>query len=106
MWKRSRLGGIADALVALMAMGVLYHAALAQIIWEDFFSESAPAVQQLIDGHLNGFLAHAPAYGGSLLLAGPPPALRGAVGGVDLAYRLHRPACTAPLSPLALTPAA
>jgi len=106
MWKRSRLGGIADALVALMAMGVLYHAALAQIIWEDFFSESAPAVQQLIDGHLNGFLAHAPAYGGSLLLAGPALALGGAFGGVDLAYRLDGLACMAALAVLALTLAA
>jgi hypothetical protein len=106
MWKRSRLGGIADALVALTAMGVLYHAALVQIIWEDFFSESAPAVQQLIDGHLDGFLAHAPAYGGSLLLASPALALGGALGGINLAYRLDGLVCMAALAVLALTLAA
>jgi catechol 2,3-dioxygenase-like lactoylglutathione lyase family enzyme len=81
MWIRDRLGGVTDGLVAVAAMGVLYHAALVQVIWEDFFTESAPATQRLMAGDLHGFLALAPAYGGSLLLGAPALALGGAEAG-------------------------
>jgi hypothetical protein len=106
MWIRDRLGGVTDGLVAVAAMGVLYHAALVQVIWEDFFTESAPATQRLMAGDLHGFLALAPAYGGSLLLGAPALALGGALGGLDLAYRLGAMCCVAAVAALALALAA
>lgn len=103
---RARRSAIADALVAVAAVAGLYHAALVQVIWVDFFTESASAVGRLMAGDLHGFLALAPAYGGSLVLGAPALALGGALGGLDLAYRLDALGCIGAVAALALALAA
>jgi hypothetical protein len=103
MSMRRRLPGYTDAVVAVAMMGVLYYLALRVHIWEDFFFESGPAVQRLMAGNLHGFLALAPAYGGSLVLSAPALALGGALGGLNGAYRLESLFCMAAVAVLALT---
>jgi hypothetical protein len=106
MWTRYHLGWLVDGAVAVAMMGVLYHAALQEVIWGDFFFESGPAVSRLMAGDLHGFLAVAPAYGGSLLLTAPAIALGGAIGGLNEAYRFGALACVAAAATLALALAA
>ncbi len=54
----------------------------------DYRAEAAPAMHALLAGHLHGFFALQPPYGGSLLLRAPFALLAKALGGGELAiYR-------------------
>jgi len=103
---RSRMGLIGDGVMAGVMAGVLANAALGHAIWEDFMAESAPAVQRLMAGDVHGFLALAPAYGGSLVAGAPALALGGALGAINGAYRLYALLCVAAVAVLALALAA
>jgi len=99
---RRRLPDYADAAVAVAMLGVLYCLSMRVVIWRDFFNEAGPAVEHLIAGHLHGFLALAPIYGGSLLLSAPALALGGALDGLNGAYRLEVLFCAIAIAVLAL----
>jgi hypothetical protein len=56
--------------------------------WNDYDTEVSAAFRSLIAGDVNGFLAQAPAYGGSLVLRAPLAGAVAALGGGELAvYR-------------------
>ena len=73
---------------ALAGVVVLAFLGLGDFAWNDYDREAAPALRALGDGDVSGFLALAPAYGGSLVLRAPFAALTSALGGGELAvYR-------------------
>jgi hypothetical protein len=76
-------------LVAAVLLAVLAGAAgLRELEWSDYEQEALPAVQALTGGDLAGFVARAPAYGGSLLLRAPfALAADAAGGGADAVWR-------------------
>lgn len=100
---RGRLPQLADVLMAAAMAGVLYYLALLTPLWEDFYTESAPAVQSLMAGNVHAFITLVPVYGGSLLLQAPAYALGGALGGLNDAYRLASLCCVGALALLALS---
>jgi hypothetical protein len=61
---------------------------LSGFAWSDYETESRPAFEALVHGHLDSFLRLAPAYGGSLIERAPFALLPGLWGGGELAvYR-------------------
>jgi hypothetical protein len=77
------------ALAATAASGVVAWLGLYGFAWNDYEVEAQPAVNALVHGHLDEFLALAPSYGGSLVERAPFALLPGLWGGGQLAvYRL------------------
>lgn len=77
------------AVAALAGSATLAWLGLYGFAWNDYEIEAQPAVQQLLAGHLLGFLRDAPSYGGSLIERAPfalAPALWG--GGELAVYRM------------------
>lgn len=73
---------------ALAGVAIMSWLALEGFAWNDYDDEASAAFRALIDGDVGGFLAQAPAYGGSLILRAPFAALVAALGGGELAvYR-------------------
>jgi hypothetical protein len=99
---RDRLPVLLDIVVATVMMAIVYRMALHVGVWEDFFTESAPAVRHLIHGDLPGFLSLVPAYGGSLLVQAPFTLIGGTLGGLSEAYRAGALFCLAVMASLAL----
>jgi hypothetical protein len=82
------------ALAALAGCALLAWLGLKSFAWSDYESESRPAFEALVHGHLTGFLRLAPAYGGSLLERAPFALLPGLWGGGALAvYRAVAAPC-------------
>jgi hypothetical protein len=82
---------------ALAAIGMLTPA------FTDYEIEAEPALQALRDGDVDGFLALAPAYGGSLVLRAPFTLLPNLWGGGDLAlFRSMAVPCLAGAAVLAV----
>ncbi|HST34944.1 MAG TPA: glycosyltransferase 87 family protein [Solirubrobacteraceae bacterium] len=76
------------ALAALAGCASLAWLGLKSFAWSDYESESRPAFEALVHGHLTDFLRLVPAYGGSLVERGPFALLPGLWGGGALAvYR-------------------
>jgi hypothetical protein len=71
--------------VAVVALLVIAKLGLGSWQWNDWDTESRPAVDALLAGHVSGFLSLAPAYGGSLILRAPFMALAKLWGGGELA---------------------
>lgn len=72
-------------LVAVAAAALLAAVGLRELEWTDYEREALPAVTALAAGDHAGFLARAPAYGGSLLLRAPFALAADAVGGGPVA---------------------
>lgn len=82
---------VALAGAATAAMGWL---GLYGLAWSDYEVEAQPAVDALVHGHLGGFFAAAPVYGGSLLERAPFGLAAGLWGGGELAiYRMMALPC-------------
>ena len=79
--RRLLLPVIACVLCALLTGAMSMRA----VEWTDYEREALPAVTALVAGDPAGFLAHAPAYGGSLLLRAPFALAADAAGGDALA---------------------
>ena len=76
------------ALAALAGCALLAWLGLKSFAWSDYESESRPAFEALVHGHLTAFLQLAPAYGGSLVERAPFALIPGLWGGGGLAvYR-------------------
>jgi hypothetical protein len=76
------------ALAALAGCALLAWLGLKSFVWSDYESESRPAFEALVQGHLTAFLQLAPAYGGSLVERAPFALIPGLWGGGALAvYR-------------------
>jgi hypothetical protein len=76
------------ALAALAGCALLAWLGLKSFAWSDYESESRPAFEALVHGHLTDFLRLVPAYGGSLVERAPFALLPGLWGGGALAvYR-------------------
>ncbi len=83
------------------AAGTFFVAALGLQDWRagDWGAESKPAVDALLHGHLQSFLALAPAYGGSLVLRAPFILMSKLWGGGELAvFRAAAAPCLAALA--------
>ena len=73
---------------AVLCAAVAAWLGLVDFGWNDYAFEAAPAFEALARGDVGGFLAQAPAYGGSLVLRAPLALAPGLWGGGDLAiYR-------------------
>jgi hypothetical protein len=73
---------------ALTGVAVMSWLTLQGFVWNDYDLEVSGAAKALIAGDVHGFLAQAPAYGGSLVLRAPIAAAVAALGGGELAvYR-------------------
>jgi len=70
---------------ALAAVAVMSWLTLQGFAWSDYDNEVSAAFQSLIAGDFQGFLAKAPAYGGSLVLRSPFASITAALGGGELA---------------------
>jgi hypothetical protein len=82
------------AVAALAGCALLAWLGLKSFAWSDYESESRPAFEALVHGHLTGFLRLAPAYGGSLLERAPFALIPGLWGGGALAvYRAVAAPC-------------
>lgn len=111
------------AVAALAGCALLAWLGLESFAWSDYESESRPAFEALVHGHLTGFLRLAPAYGGSLVERAPfalipslwnggelavyravavPCLLAGALFGVWLAARMRTEGRPRPVQLLAL----
>jgi hypothetical protein len=76
------------ALAALAGCALLAWLGLKGFAWSDYETESRPAFEALVHGHLTTFLQLAPAYGGSLVERAPVALIPGLWGGGALAvYR-------------------
>jgi hypothetical protein len=76
------------ALAALAGCALLAWLGLKSFTWSDYETESRPAFEALVHGHLTEFLQLVPAYGGSLLERAPFALIPGLWGGGALAvYR-------------------
>jgi hypothetical protein len=76
------------ALAALAGCALLAWLGLRSFAWSDYETESRPAFEALVHGHLTAFLQLAPAYGGSLVERAPFALIPGLWGGGGLAvYR-------------------
>jgi hypothetical protein len=76
------------ALAALAGCALLAWLGLQSFAWSDYETESQPALEALVHGHLTGFLRLVPAYGGSLVERAPFALIPGLWGGGALAvYR-------------------
>jgi hypothetical protein len=87
----------------LAGLGLLVAAwlGLKGFAWSDYESESRPAFDALVHGHVLGFLRLAPAYGGSLVLRAPFALLPSLWGGGSLAvYRMVALPCLLALGAL------
>jgi hypothetical protein len=72
-------------LAALAGVAAMSWTGLVGFAWSDYDTEVAGALQALVRGDVDGFLAHVPAYGGSLVLRAPVAAATAALGGGELA---------------------
>lgn len=72
---------LGTGIALLSGWAVLRHG----FAFSDYDLEASAAVARLLDGDLGGFLAAAPAYGGSLVLRAPLIAGTGALGGGEVA---------------------
>ncbi len=76
------------ALAALAGCTLLAWLGLKSFAWSDYETESRPAFEALVHGHLTAFLQLAPAYGGSLVERAPFALIPGLWSGGALAvYR-------------------
>jgi hypothetical protein len=76
------------ALAALAGCALLAWLGLKSFTWSDYETESRPAFEALVHGHLTEFLQLVPAYGGSLVERAPFALIPGLWGGGALAvYR-------------------
>jgi hypothetical protein len=76
-------------LAATVCAGAMAWLGLTEFQWNDYGSEAAPSVHELLTGHIGGFFLHAPAYGGSLLIRAPFAFAANLWGGGELAdYRM------------------
>ena len=75
-------------IAALAGVAAMSWLTLQGFAWSDYDNEVSAAFRSLIAGDVNGFLAQAPAYGGSLVLRAPFAGAVAALGGGELAvYR-------------------
>jgi hypothetical protein len=75
-------------LAALLGVAVMTWVGLVGFAWSDYDNEASAAFLALSRGDIGGFLAHVPAYGGSMILRAPFAAATAAFGGGELAvYR-------------------
>lgn len=70
---------------ALLGAAVMGWLGLTGFAWTDYDTEAAPAFAALMAGDVEGFLAKAPAYGGSFVLRAPFAAIAALLGGGELA---------------------
>ncbi|HEY2572323.1 MAG TPA: glycosyltransferase 87 family protein [Solirubrobacteraceae bacterium] len=76
------------ALAALAGCALIAWLGLGSFAWSDYETESRPAFEALVHGHLTVFLQLAPVYGGSLVERAPFALIPGLWGGGALAvYR-------------------
>lgn len=75
----------AHVAVALAGVAAVAWLGLIDFAWSDYDLEAAPALKTLAGGDVGGFLAQAPAYGGSLILRAPFALATSALGGGELA---------------------
>ncbi len=73
------------ALLALGAAALVASSGLLGFALSDYDREAAPAYLALVRGHVGGFLALCPAYGGSLIMRSPFALIPAAWGGGELA---------------------
>jgi hypothetical protein len=70
---------------ALICAGLTAWSGLLGFSFSDYETEAAPAYAVLVRGDVGGFLAHLPAYGGSLIMRAPFALAASALGGGELA---------------------
>ncbi len=76
---------------------------LGRFQWNDYAREALPAVDALVHGHLSGFFALAPAYGGALLERAPFALVPGLWDGGEFAvYRMLAAPCLLAVTALGL----
>jgi hypothetical protein len=97
-----RLRASLDVTLAAVMMVIVYRVALHVGGWQDFLSESAPAMRRLTHGDLQGFLTLVPAYGGSLILQAPAAVVGGMLGGISDIYRVSALFCLAVMATFSL----
>jgi Glycosyltransferase family 87 len=84
------------ALFAVIGAAFMGWTALTGFAWSDYDDEARGSVDLLLGGHVHGFLASAPVYGGSLLLRAPFAFVPKLWGGGELAvYRALAVPCLA-----------
>jgi hypothetical protein len=89
--------------VALGGVLALAWLGLSGFAWNDYETEAAPALKALAGGDVAGFLAQAPAYGGSLILRAPFTLATSWLGGGELAvFRAVSIPCLVAVAILAL----
>ena len=89
--------------VALGGVLALAWLGLTDFAWTDYDTEATPALNALTSGDVAGFLTHAPAYGGSLILRAPFALATSALGGGELAvFRAVSIPCAMAVAILAL----
>lgn len=71
--------------VALGGVLAVTWLGLVDVAWTDYDTEALPAMNALASGDFGGFLAQAPAYGGSLILRAPFALAASALGGGETA---------------------
>ncbi|HWC25757.1 MAG TPA: hypothetical protein VG474_04150 [Solirubrobacteraceae bacterium] len=92
-WLAAAIGGVA----------IMSWLSLQGFAWNDYEVEAAPAFAALLAGDVEGFLARAPAYGGSMVLRAPFAAAVAAIGGGELdVYRAVSVPCVAAVALLGL----
>jgi hypothetical protein len=97
---RTRSDQVAVALLGVVALAWL---GLSGFAWNDYDTEAAPALRALAGGDVAGFLAQAPAYGGSLILRAPFALATSWLGGGELAvFRAVSIPCLLAVAVLAL----
>jgi hypothetical protein len=90
-------------LAALLGVAAMSWVGLVGFAWSDYDNEVSGALQALIRGDVGEFLAHVPAYGGSLVLRAPVAGATAALGGGELAvYRALAIPCLVAVALLAL----
>ena len=95
------------ALAALAGCALLAWLGLKSFAWSDYETESRPAFEALVHGHLTAFLQLVPAYGGSLVERAPFALVPGLWGGGALAvYRAVAAPCLLAGALLGLWPVA
>jgi hypothetical protein len=72
-------------LAALAGTALISWLGLVGFAWSDYDNEVAPAMQRFAAGDIAGFLAQAPAYGGSLILRAPFAGIATLLGGGEVA---------------------
>jgi hypothetical protein len=91
---------LAPALAGALLLAGLAHMTMLTLSFTDYEQEALPSVTALLGGDVSGFLAHLPAYGGSLILRAPAALAAHALGGDETAvfHALAIPALVAALA--------